>query len=208
MSEATSAVWIAVDLLTKQSHRTIHHDDGSRTDAVVPSLWDQATGALQIGLESTGGSRGPLCERSPVDVDLMEVRSIIAGTTVHELATRRLKPRPTVPRQLRQLATHVIGHEPAELWWWEYRFSSWAHMLSTYLHTYDRQPQPVRLRNSPCPHCDVRQVRIETEDGPRVVPALVIDFRDGYVRAAECSACGFLWWRGQDLERLAELLAG
>ena len=41
-----------------------------------------------------------------------------------------------------------------------------------------------------------------------MAPPLVIDFRDGAVRAAECTACAAVWWRGPDLEALALELAG
>lgn len=179
--------------------------------ANVPSLWDQSSMALEGGEVQPGRGSKPLRERSPADLDLMEIRSIIRDTTRHELErlgvrTKRAKSGelpPFHPEELSRLANEAIRAEPEQLWWWQYRFAQWARLLETYLHAVEHQARPVRLRNSPCPTCGTRQVTIDQDGENVVVPALLVDFRDGYVRAAECSACGETWWRGPDLERLA-----
>jgi len=202
LAEVTTIIWSAVNQVTLPSKQEIHRDDGTSTWATVMSLWDQANDRLFAGKQGEGGS-GSLSERNLLDLDLMEIRAIIAETTAAELHKREQQPRPTTPGQIRQLAAHVIGYEPDELWWWEYRFTSWARQLATHLQAYQREARDVRLRNSACPECQARQVVIERDIGPVVEPALVITFREGHVRAAECTACAFIWWRGAELEALA-----
>jgi hypothetical protein len=198
-------VWSAVHAMTEPSKRAIMLADGVTIYGVVPSLWDQGSDALAGGMESAVRVSNA-AERSPVDLNLVELRSLIRHTVSRELHARRVKPRADVPAQLSQLAAHVVTYSADELWWWDYRFTSWASMLTLFLSVNDHVPTARRLRNSPCPACRVRQVTIESDDGPVVVPTLVVDFRDGYVQAARCSSCSATWWRGADLESLAALL--
>lgn len=155
------------------------------------------------GLGTGGGSAS---ERSPIDLNLMEAKAIIAETTTAELVKRGQALRPTIPGRLRQLAAHVVGYEPDELWWWDYRFASWARMLGNYLQAYEREARPVRLRNSPCPGCGAAQILVEESDGVMVAPPIEIKFHDGLVHYAECGACGQAWGRGTQLEYLAAQL--
>lgn len=203
--DASTIIWSAVDRLSIPAKHAVSRDDGTITWALVMSLWDQANDRLFAGKQGEGGS-GSLSERNLLDLDLMEVRAIIAETTTTELLKRDLDLLPGTPAQIRRLAGHVIGHEPDELWWWEYRFTSWARQLATHLQAYDREARDVRLRNSACPECQAHQVVVE-RDGERLVePALLVTFRDGYVQATECSACAFIWWRGAQMEALAAQL--
>jgi len=200
----TAPIWIAVDELTMPTKRRVEHDDGTTSWHEVPSLWDQSGSALETGM-GCSGNPSTLSERSPLDVTLMEIRGTIADTTRHELNQRRLGRRDhdRVPAMIRTLAAYIVGHQPDQLWWFEYRFASWARVLGTYLQAYERQPNAVHLRNTPCPTCGCRQV---IDDDGMVHPAIVIDFRDDLVRAAQCRHCGALWWRGPQLEQLAALL--
>lgn len=179
--------------------------------ATIGSLWDQSTTALTTGSEQTGGGR-PLRERSPADLDLMEIRSIIKHTTRLELAQRGV-PAPKTSkglpaefqvRELRRLAS-LTTQDPDDVWWWEYRFAQWSRLLETYLHAVERQAKPVRLR-APCPLCKTRQMRVDVDGEAMVVAPLLIDFRDGWIRAATCQACGATWFRGDQLGELAGLL--
>jgi uncharacterized protein with PIN domain len=104
---------------------------------------------------------------------------------------------------MRQLAAHVTTHEPQHVEWWAYRFGQWARMLAVYLRAIDTGPRPVRLRNLPCPECTATQVLVDTEQGEVVAPPIMVDFVNGWIRAAQCTACGHAWWRGQDLWDLA-----
>jgi hypothetical protein len=229
--QPTEQLWAAVAKLTQPTRVMLARDeedaawiyelDGSCSVAAyraatgrwaeVPSLWQQSVDALTNGSEGGLGSK-PLRERSPADLDLMEIRSIIRGTTRHELErlgckTARGKNGERVPfdqKEMRSLASLVIAKEPDELWWWTYRFESWGRLLEGHLQAVERKAKPMRLRNSACPACSAKQVTIEGEDGPIVVPALVVDFTsDGYARACECLACGHAWFRGEQMEELA-----
>lgn len=206
---AVDAIRAAVDALTQETKQPVERDDGTTTYATVPSLWHQATTALYARNKSDGNGGPAARERNLVDFDLMEVHSLIAAMVERELGLRDpglLKRRTTVPSRMRALASYVVAHEPDQLWWWEYRFASWARLLSNYLHLGERRPSAVRLRNAACPHCGLRQVVVETTEGERVVPALVIEFSQGLVQAARCGGCGATWWRGVELEQLADAL--
>jgi hypothetical protein len=208
----TVIFWAAVDQIGRPSRRQITLDGGDTVWAVIPSLWDQSTDALDRGCEAGSGGSAPLRERSPADLDLMEIRCLIRDTVRHELALRGRRvrhhtdecPRPfNADDELRGLASLVLQKNPDEIWWWEYRFASWARLLEAYLQAAERKQKPVYLRNSPCPTCRTRQVVVDREGERVVVPAIVVEFRDGYVRAAHCQACGDTRWRGPDLEKLA-----
>lgn len=202
-------MWAAVDQLTQPTRRKVERDDGTVTWADVPSLLDQA--ADLVGIGEGGGSRvGSAAERNIVDHDLIAVLGIIASYTTRTLVGwgETDAARLPMPARLRRLASASLVKDSANLWWWEYRMSAWAALLATVLDAGDRrQPAAIRLRNAACPVCRVRQVTIETEDGPVVAPPILVDFRDGAVRAASCTSCGTSWWRGDDLHTLAALLA-
>ena len=216
---AVARIWLAVDRLTKPEHRRI--DDS--THGTVPSLWDQSTVALTGSEHDSTGPGGDPAERQPCDLDLMEVRGIIRDTTTLEL--RRLQARhrlarklpAEVPARIRRFAAWVIDWEPAELWWYEYRFASWARLLATFLGEIDRANRERWLRNSPCPKCGIGQVLIDADTrrvlapGDRAerrvwVPALLQDFRDGHLRGIACQACGDYTFAGEQLYELRAAL--
>lgn len=182
----------------------------------VPSLWVQAEMALTAGKEAPAGNPSPLAARTPADLDLMEIMLQIREAIGLQFAPKAREnvagreqlriPSKDVPAQLRRLAAHIIGHEPDHVEWWTFRISQWARALSVYLRAIECGPKPVRLRNAACPLCHTRQMTIESDNGPIVVPPLLIDFQNGAIRAATCEACGATWWRGDQLHELADAL--
>lgn len=233
--DAIIAIWASVDAITEArrvpveraadpdwllemaNHRTYGacdvraHRAATSRWASVASLWDQSTTALTTGSEQTGGGR-PLRERSPADLDLMEIRSIIKHTTRLELVRRGVRPAKDgrgLPvdfyiGELRRLAS-LATQDPDDVWWWEYRFAQWSRLLETYLHAVERQAKPVRLRAA-CPLCKTREMRVDVDGEAMVVAPLLIDFRNGRIRAATCQACSGTWFAGDQLEELAGLL--
>jgi hypothetical protein len=225
--QPTEALWLAVDSLTKPTTRRINRErlaewletlatgpDASPrelaayraatvTHGVIPSLWAQAEAALTTGSETVEGQPSPLASRSPADLDLMDTMLTIRESLAWQLPGRGIKPKPGVPAQMRQLAAHVAGHEPQHVDWWTYRFAQWARVLGVYLQAIETGPKPVRLRGLPCPKCRARTVIDEKDQGPVVAPAIVVDFINGYIRAAQCKACAHTWWRGDSLWDLA-----
>jgi len=180
----------------------------TRTHATVPSLWDQAVDALTASSsDQAEGSSGSV-HRTPVDVTLMEQMAYVREAMAVNLGQRHLKPRDTVPGQMRQLAAHVASNEPEHVAWWTFRFEQWARVLAVYLQAVQQQPKPRRIRGVACPECQVRSVVIEDATGQPVrVPPIVIDFHEGYIRAAECTGCGAtLAWRGEQMWDLADRL--
>jgi hypothetical protein len=182
--------------------------------ASIPSLWDQATIALQSPETQVGHGSKPLRERSVADLNLIEIRATIRDMTRHHLAKRGVRTkqggtgRPVEfdQAEIRRLASLVTAEPAEKLAEWAHLFGQWARALENYLQATEHQVRPVRLRNSACPTCRTKQCTI-VQDGERiVVPALVIDFRDGHVRAATCTACGDAWFRGEDMEWLALVL--
>lgn len=175
----------------------------------IPSLWDQATWALTTGSEQNAGGNSPLRERSPADLNLMETMADIRDAVRLQLEGRNVRPEGDPPAQMRRLASTLIRLGNTEhIEWWTFRFAQWTRILQTYLQAIERAPRPVRLRNAPCPLCGTRQV-VVVEDGERkVYPPLLIDFEDKWIRAAQCTACGHAWFRGNDLGELAQQLDG
>lgn len=206
---ARDRMWAAVDQLTKASRRLVRRDDGTALWATVPSLWAQAEAAAQGAAGEGGGAgTGAASERNLVDLDLVAVLALVVRYTSRTLRGWGVDPAGLpMPAALRRLASEALRHDPEHLWWWEYRMTAWASLLTALLDAGERRPGTIRLRNAACPCCATRQVTVEGDDGPVVVPPLVIDFRQGQVRAATCTACGASWWRGEDLHSLAELLA-
>lgn len=178
----------------------------TRSHATIPSLWDQSTDALAASnTDQAEGSSGSV-HRAPCDVDLMETRAQIADTIRAHLIDRRLRPRATVPTQARQLAAHIAGHEPDQVPSWAHRFEQWVRVLAVHLQAVQQQ-HSRRIRGAACPDCGARTVTVTTAGERSVVPTIVIDFHDGYIRAAQCSACGVtLAWRGEQMWQLADRL--
>jgi hypothetical protein len=202
----SESLWGSVDALTHASRLRVERDDGTVCWVEVPSLWRQAVLALYSPGEPGNGGAGVVArERSVMDLDLLEVCTLIRRTVWAELRTRGEVPPITVPAALRRLASLVTA-PGSDLDWWEYRFSSWARLLAAHLQTGERQPSAVHLRGASCPECDTSRVLVESSDGPVFEPALVIDFAHGIVQAARCGSCSATWWRGAELERLAGLL--
>lgn len=178
----------------------------------VPALWSQANWAV-FGSEAGDGSGGKTSarERTPADLDLMETLLTIRESLGWQLPGRGIRWRKpgNIPDMMRQLAGHIVSLEPQHVEWWAFRFEQWARILRTQLNALDSGPKPRYLRNTACPLCRTRQVTLEQDGDTRVVPALVVNFaRDNLVRAAECQACGFVWWRGVELEDLAKIVRG
>lgn len=179
--------------------------------ASVPGLWQQAIDALGTGTEGSEGSPSvPLRERSPADLDLMEIMGQVRDAVRSEFA-RLGRPLPsgwTVGvSEIRELA-ELVTVNAAE---WAARFASWGRALETYLHAARSQPKPFRLRSTPCPLCKTEWVRINERgladaNGDRLGRPIKVDFAAGKVRAAVCEACGVGWFRGADLHRLAALI--
>lgn len=188
--------------------RVDKHKAATSGHGTVPSLWEQAEQALFGGEQQIGRGSKPLRERSIADMDLMETMADIRESVSMNLDGRKVHPkdrRPTVPGQLRQLASFVVTNEPDHVELLGQKVAAWGRQLATYLRVLDHKERDVYVRNTPCPECGIRQVA-EMRDGEKLVnPAIIIEFGDGYVRAARCRQCNFVWWRGPDLEWLADV---
>lgn len=222
-ADPAGACWVPGRAKVLASHRS-----ASAVWATVPSLWDQSTIALYGAEAAAGRGSKPLRERSVADLNLMEIRAqTIEGIrdVQQKLADAGKCEEPSAgefqPREVRHVASLVQRHQDGYADEFAFRLTSWARALETYLNAGEHESRPVRLRGCPCPTCGTRQVLIDrdgnitawtdAEDhhgGDRTVAsALVIRFgQDGQVRAAECEACGDGWFRGEDLERLAQSL--
>lgn len=173
----------------------------------VVSLWEQMLDAIENGSDKRGCRGGPLAERSPADLDIMETTQLIAATVHLELTRYGKTPREDVPSSLRLLAAEIAADQDADLDWWGYRFESWSRLAQHYLGAMlDEKTQPRRLRDTPCPHCHVDYLDGETDDGPVRLRPLLLDFVGTTVRAIECTACGTAWWRGDDLHTLSGMI--
>jgi hypothetical protein len=209
---SVTSIWSSLAHLTKPSLADITHENGSTFRAVVPPLWEQAMDALHSAYrKAEGGGATPLAERSLVDADLLEATSMIRDSVRVALIKYGYC---FIGRDGRTLDFHVweferlatlIVNEGMDLDWWEYQYGSWVRWLRNYLKV-EHKVKAVRLRNSPCPRCGTSQVTADSDGGPVVVPAILIQFHKELVQAAQCLACNAIWWRGDDLHRLASLL--
>lgn len=226
MTTETDALWAAVDSLTKPSTRKLSRDTdaewlrelaadvGTRycdvqayraatmTHGTVASLWQQAEIALTTGAESAGGHRSMLATRSPADLALMETMADIREAVSLQIQGRGEKPTGTVPAQIRHLASLVLPNA-AHVEWWTYRFQQWQRILETYLRAVEQQPKPVRLRGVACEDCGATHMQVKVDGEVQIVGAIMIDFREGYVRAATCGLCGWTKWRGDEMTEWA-----
>lgn len=178
-------------------------------NGTVPSLWVQAQMTLTTS-ETSEGAASLKATRSPADLALMETMLSFQEQIGYEWnrglhQACGLPWRATFPERLRALMTHIAGHHPADVDLWAYKVAQWARLLENYLRAGELQPKPVRIRGFACPECNVKQARVKSPDGSewQLVPPIMIDFRDKYVRAAQCSECGATWFRGEQLEALA-----
>lgn len=180
-----------------------------RAFGTIPALWSQANWAV-FGAEAGDGSGGRTAarERSPADLDMMETLLTIRESLGWQLPGRSVPWRRPgdIPDMMRQFASYVVAHEPQHIEWWAYRFEQWGRLLRNHLNAIEQGPRPVYLRAAACPLCKTRQVIDERDGERRVVPALVVDFVNGLVRAAQCQACGQAWFRGSELNELAATL--
>lgn len=217
MTEATGAdhletIRAAVSRLTEPVDLPIQMDDGTTSYGTVPSLWDMAEDALAMGSETSDVivSRP---HRSPIDLNLMEIRKTIAEFTQHELQRfHREHGTPLdlavpMPAQIQALAGAAITWEKDELDFWAHRFGQWMRVIANYLEPVNRAN---RMR-SPCPRCLVDRVRVDFGMGEVLAyPILIRMHHDRVIHYAQCqnADCGATWFRGDALHQLAEELAG
>lgn len=176
--------------------------------ATVPSLWDQAVEALGTSNTDMDYTGGGSVHRTPCDIDLMEIMSQVRESVDFNTAKRGNKPTGTVPQQIRHLASLIVTNEPGHVPLWADKFWAWTRALEKYLQAVQTEPKPRRLRGMSCPECQISRV-VHEIDGERVSnPPLIVDFRDGYMRAAYCEGCGATWFRGEQMLDLMDRLEG
>ena len=199
----TAALWAAVDALTQPRQIRLTRDNGQHDWTQTPSLWQQLTDALPTGQEQgTGGHSSSY--RTPISVDCLDLRTDIHTTVLDALHGHDQHPRRNgiaidIPASIRHLASIVIATNDDDLThWWTWRITHWSQKIIITLGV-ERPPQPRRIRDTPCPLCHATHITLKGADGPQRVPALLIDFADGLIRAAECGACSAAWFRGDPL---------
>jgi len=200
-------LWTQTDMLTEPRRVKLLRDTGTADWTSVPSLWCQLEDALSCGMEGSKATARGSVHRVPLNIDAYELAADIRDIVWDALAGHDVKPRATVPESVRALASAVIATVDDDLTgWWTYRVGSWCRQITNVLRLND-EPQPRGIRGAACPTCQATHVTA-LRDGERVrEPALRIDFADGMVRAASCSACGASWFRGDALVDLADLIA-
>lgn len=199
---ADSDLWSAVDALIKPSRVKLVRDGGKVDHASVPSLWDQLLEATGTGSEPQSG--GSSRWRTPIDLDVLELRQEILESVHDALISLGKTRRPTLPSSLRLLAASVAPDQPLTEFW-EYRVRSWVRRVHQALGL-DEEPQPRRIRDTRCPACQATHVTITVDREQQRVPALLIEFSGQRVRAITCDHCGAAWWRGDELHELAEAI--
>lgn len=202
--DLTAALNKAVDRLVKPRRTRLLRDGGTTIWATIPSLIAQLDAEIGTGTarREGGGSR----YRTPLDLDVMELRHTIRETINDALIAHGQKLRPDTAASIRLLAVTVTAVADDDLTeWWTDELEKFARQITNTLHLND-EPQPRGIRGASCPACGADHVT-RTEAGETVHdPALTITFTGHLVRAAECHACLTTFWRGEGLLALADAL--
>lgn len=194
-------IWAAVDRLTNPIRERIERDGGRLEWITLPSLYDQLAEAVQNGAGSQ--ARGVQASRPPLDAIALSLLVDIDGTIREACRDRDVKRAFDTHRDLRGLASSLLREsEGDELDWWTGKLGEWAGEIRAVISS--DPDRPTRLHSIPCPAC--RATHVTERDGTDHVrrPAIVVSWANGYVRAVECRMCGAVWFRGADLEKLAD----
>jgi hypothetical protein len=198
----SAGLWSAVDELTKPQQLRLLRDDGSTEWVRLPCLFMQLADAVQTG--AGGHARGKQQSRPPLDIVCMSLLIDIAETVADACRSYDLKRYRDTPRDMRQVASTLVRIGDDDLTdWWVGRLHRWCGSIRSNIS--NDTDRPWHLQGLPCPHCAATFAPDVDEDGlPIRRPAVIVTWRGGYVRAVECRMCTAVWYRGSDLETLAE----
>lgn len=198
----TADIWAAVDRLTQPQRQRLERDTGGVEWVRLPSLLDQLAEAVK-SLTSSAGP-GKQQSRPPLNVDCMSLLLEITEAAGEFLREHRIKRKFELGDDLRQVASKltVIGDDDQSDWWVD-ECRHWAARIRLMIS--NNPDRPWNLHGLPCPDCGAKTVPDVTADGSAVrVPAVVVEWARGYVRAVTCRSCDAVWLRGAELEDLAE----
>lgn len=201
------------ELLDERRVKIIRDGMDATETAIVPSLWEQIVDAVGVGNEQ-GSGRVSTAWRLPVAVEVVDLRSDIVDMTVDGLYDFDKRPRMNgdnidVPSSIRLLAATVATRNvERDITRWTLAAQSWGRRARTILGL-DDDPQPRRIRDTPCPECGVVYVVKHDADGEAIhLPPLLVQFEGKLPRDIQCSACVRTWLRGEDFIQLFTTIHG
>lgn len=208
MTEPTSGLWPAVDALTNPTRTKLRRDDGTVDHVELDSLWVQLCDAVGNSGEGGTGSSKP-GSRPPADLEaltlLLHIEWVVAmGCRTYRIPFEHTEPvKERVGRTLRSWVSAVVSAK-GDVGTLEAQIRKWVGQIRDTV--IGDRIRPRRLRGHRCITCGSAGIRRDNADGePTIVWPLMLTFsEDGQVRAAECEACGEVFWRGDDLHRLVE----
>lgn len=220
-------LWRWCDLITRPQKRKLVRDGATHAEYVsIPSLWVQLEQALMTGTELMSGHRPP-GPKSPADDAIVALRVDIDRTVLEAVRGFDADLRGDLESDFRHVVSLVVTEDdPEVIDWWAQRTKKWVGQAETALGGRDGGPANRELRGFPCPACQSQWVS-RHQDGESFRDAAVVAVfsehereqwtsdeygtrlsvvRDRKLRSVICRACGTNWWRGADLDRLAESL--
>jgi hypothetical protein len=200
----SAELWAAVDGLTRPVRQRLERDGGGSEWANMPSLLAQLIEAVQTG--AGGSGKGKQESRPPLDIACMSLLLEIAGDIAEACRSFDIKRDFDIEKDLRHLASAVtaVPDNGDEIDWWTERVRRWCGQIRA---TISSDPdRSWRLHGVPCPDCGTKHVTEQQNGETLRTPVIQVKWVRGLVRYIQCQACEAVWYRGADLEQLAERL--
>jgi len=201
-------LWNACDSLTNPTRVWLAHDDGTKERIMLPSLFDQLVEAIESGSgQKTGAGQlsKPPCDGGALSLlieiatDVMDMVFAVNRWVTATGHGRLIKRTRDVPKDLRQLASHVISYEPDSLPKTLTTVRSWATKVRV---TISNDPDRTwRMHGAACQVCSSTTVAVWDADGETSQPAMIVHSEGGVIDGVECGFCGSKL-TGDDLTQL------
>lgn len=184
----TAELWSAVDRLVKPSRVRLVRDSRRVERVTLPSLFDQLVDAIETGTGSA--AHGVQTSKPPLDVMALALLIEIAATVRSGCWNWHLKRTRDTPKDLRQIATAVIGYgDVALIDATARKVYSWGTRIRTVISS--DPDRTWRMHGAACRVCSSTTVPAFSDDGEETrQPALIVHSEDGVIDRVECGFCG------------------
>ena len=201
-------LWNACDALTNPTRVWLAHDDGTKERVTLPSLFDQLVEAIESGSgQKTGAGQlsKPPCDGGALSLLIeiaTDVMDMVFAANRWVTATghgRLIKRTRDVPKDLRQLASHVISYEPGSLSMAVTTVRDWAAEVRVTISNDPDRTWP--MHGAACRVCSSTTVPVWKDGEETRQDAVIVHSEDGVIDGVECRFCGSKL-TGDDLTQL------
>lgn len=199
-------LWQAVDRLTNPYRQRLERDNGTHEWVSMSSLFDQLSDAVQTGAGTQ--AHGVQGSKPPLDTACLSLLIEIAEAVADACRSLTVRRSFDTPTDLRAVVSEMGRRtdDGDEQDWWVGQLNSWCGQIRAAISS--DPDRPWQLHNVACPDCAARTVPVADAGETVRRSAVLVTWSRGYVRAVECRACGAVWYRGADLDRLVEQMMG